>query len=296
MKRHGFTLIELLVVVAIIALLIAILLPSLGRAREMANRGTCLANTRGIVQSMNVYGASENDAYPIVGAANGLNYGPLTAANGAVAGATVDAAITTADYNPGTTGKGSVTSCVFILAAQGSVSTKQFICKSDPAGGQASVTANGTTAFYTNFDNANNNSYSYAFPWTGAGSPGGWWRSSADASIPICSDMAPQQGSGANPPAQPASYASGKAANSNNHQREGQVVAFGDAHSEFERTPTVGQNNDNIWTSGSAQGATQTGTAPSAAGSAPSGYQGGGSGNYDIVMVPVANVSTNVRQ
>ena len=66
MKRRGFTLIELLVVVAIIALLIAILLPSLGRAKEMANRGTCSANLRGIVQSMAVYGASENDAYPVV--------------------------------------------------------------------------------------------------------------------------------------------------------------------------------------------------------------------------------------
>src|SRR6266550_2608231 len=63
---RGFTLIELLVVVAIIALLIAILLPSLGKARELANRSYCAANIRGIIQSMIVYSNENSDAYPTV--------------------------------------------------------------------------------------------------------------------------------------------------------------------------------------------------------------------------------------
>jgi prepilin-type N-terminal cleavage/methylation domain-containing protein/prepilin-type processing-associated H-X9-DG protein len=60
-RRRAFTLVELLVVVGIIAILIALLMPTLGRVRESANRTKCASNLRQIMLAATMY-ANDNKA------------------------------------------------------------------------------------------------------------------------------------------------------------------------------------------------------------------------------------------
>lgn len=63
-KRGAFTLIEVLVVVAIIALLISILLPSLKHAREMARLTVCLTHQKNMGNAMQMYWSDNKDWMP----------------------------------------------------------------------------------------------------------------------------------------------------------------------------------------------------------------------------------------
>lgn len=62
---RGFTLIELLVVVAIIAMLVSILLPSLASARQRAKQVSCLSNLKTIGLALAQYFMDERDWFPM---------------------------------------------------------------------------------------------------------------------------------------------------------------------------------------------------------------------------------------
>ncbi|MCL5282382.1 MAG: type II secretion system GspH family protein [Planctomycetes bacterium] len=71
--NRAFTLIELLVVISIIAILMAVLMPALKRAREGGKRASCLSNLKQLALAWNMY-ADENDDRLVNGAAGYSNY------------------------------------------------------------------------------------------------------------------------------------------------------------------------------------------------------------------------------
>lgn len=76
-QRRAFTLVELLVVIGIIAVLIGILLPTLGRARRQAQMTSCMSSQRQLVMALLMYCQDNKHAFP-----GGSGYFPSKDNNG----------------------------------------------------------------------------------------------------------------------------------------------------------------------------------------------------------------------
>ncbi len=87
MKRHilkGFTIVELLVVISIIALLIGILLPAIGKARDKARVTTSVSNLRQLAVAHNAYAGDWEDAQMSLCRYNISAYGDMATYNAAI--------------------------------------------------------------------------------------------------------------------------------------------------------------------------------------------------------------------
>jgi prepilin-type N-terminal cleavage/methylation domain-containing protein len=276
-RTQAFTLIELLVVVAIIALLISILLPSLSRARELSKKLVCASNLKGIGTACAIYSNEHPDNFdlwptPIFNevAATGTNPTFVEYVSG------TDQTIgLLGNYSAGTGGGDSnnkppigldrteqstkddtdgisPTRAFWMLVRTGDVTVNQFVC---PSSGAIRDDTREIELYY-DFQSIDNCSYGYQVPFGPR-----TVRASAnlDPRMAVAADRGPYSDSTGNetvpldiPVTEESPPTDWRQFNSPNHggqgSGEGQNVLFADSHATFERTPTAGVDKDNIYT------------------------------------------------
>lgn len=119
-KKKGFTLIELLVVIAIIAMLLAILMPALGKVKKLAMRLVCGTNVKGLGTAMNVYAFDYDDEFPRQGGTSAMTWSESMNTNKVKKSNLI--------WNSDYSGEVTIGSCLYMLVREADVSPKSFIC------------------------------------------------------------------------------------------------------------------------------------------------------------------------
>jgi len=243
--KKGFTLIELLVVVAIIALLISILLPSLSRARELAKRLVCAANIKGIGTAQKIYANDNEEQWSTPLFAEAAVGAPLTVI---LYTGVNNTGVKRAEWSTSTSTTLAVTRAFWLLIRSGETTQKQYIC---PSSGDESDVTEEIDKYY-DFLGVGNVSYGYQVPF---GPKETRASENTDPRMAVAADSSPYTAAGLKAPSNfdvNTSPRLWQPYNSPNHggagAGEGQNVLFQDSHAIFERKPIVGIDNDNIYT------------------------------------------------
>jgi prepilin-type N-terminal cleavage/methylation domain-containing protein/prepilin-type processing-associated H-X9-DG protein len=264
-KKTGFTLVELLVVIGIIALLISILLPSLNKARETANRVKCQSNLSQIGKALLLYSNENKGAFP---RAKADSTGTISYTNDGFADA---------DTFTSSMPNNNIPAAMFLLIRTQDLTTEVFTCPSGSA--EKDLMANSAATQRANFTGTGtsvtkNVSYSFVnvYPTTAATGLGyKTFITAFSSDFAIASDIAPAAAGDAVYTAITTGVARSTMikGNSKNHDQDGQNVLYADGHAEFQQTPLCGTQNDNIFAVNSVSnsnlsttGASTTGTDP----------------------------------
>lgn len=267
LQSKGFTLVELLVVIGIIALLISILLPSLSKAREAANKVKCGSNLKQIGQGLLLYANENNGNYPRT------YYGGATAASlNLIIDSTGNNVANPFAAAPAASpvGNNNVGAAIYLLLRTQELTSAVFVCPSSNAEADTyqAAAVKGNVQNQCNFSSDTtkhlsvNLSYSFEvmYPGSNAVNDGYRWTNTLKSDFAIGADINPGTVNGSNPKAITTTSSSKDqmVGNSRNHQQGGQEVLYGDGHVEFQQTCMCGVNQDNIYCNSAVRAANGT--------------------------------------
>jgi len=277
MKKKGFTLVELLVVIAIIAMLLAILMPALGKVRQLAQRIMCSTNCAGLGKAMLTYSNDDKyESFPVGGASGAYWHRGTSPKAAKRSELRWDWRIPTFTDTSTAPKYATISSCLYLLVKIADTTPDQFICPGSdnkkfelsnyqPHTSYPSITFTDVWDF-GNVDDVKTNytmgkghmTYSYQSPLPLSTATSAYVypiTTTANPAKPVLADRNPfwtygntaylyTWDSSNNKPYQ----ASLPAGNNTYHQKDGQNVLYADLHAKFEKQANVGIQQDNIYT------------------------------------------------